>query len=473
MRKFIKCLTFCSALAIAMSVAAQDQQGTTAPVPPAHPNVLPVVVDLFPAGGNHANLPTVSVTLCVPDHPDQCQTIDHILVDTGATGLRILRDALKPELQNSFPAETVTTVNDSQSVTYRVAECLRYIRSSAWGSVTKADVWLGSKPGDVLAPGQTALHRVMPIHLIGAKDVPEAAAEDCRDQSVDNTIAEFGSNGTIGVSPALMDNEVHYYLCTAEGICQRDGTKHNAANKAVVEIDHAHRVPNPVYMMPADNNGIIFQLDAIADHFATSASGQLILGINTEPNNQLDTSLQILRSSTRGNLTSVTAQKKPIQDAATSTSYQAAIFTNYVALDTGASTVSLGPVPGYNDWSKFDMGDLNLTFKAEFLKSSVTSKTYAQPFLNTLKYKDKAARDAAVTMVTWHNEGLVGLSFFYGKTVYLAFEDPMIASVDVSSDSLGWESLNLFPNEKPRYLRTKTIRDGNGKLIAPFYAISP
>ena len=51
-------------------------------------NVLPIVVDAGPTG-NYANGAFATVTVCAPG-TSSCQTIDHVLVDTGSVGLRLL-----------------------------------------------------------------------------------------------------------------------------------------------------------------------------------------------------------------------------------------------------------------------------------------------------------------------------------------------------------------------------------------------
>ena len=56
-------------------------------------NVLPVTVDKGPAGNNVNRLYT-EVTICQAGSTTLCQTIDHVLVDTGSTGLRLLSEVV-------------------------------------------------------------------------------------------------------------------------------------------------------------------------------------------------------------------------------------------------------------------------------------------------------------------------------------------------------------------------------------------
>jgi hypothetical protein len=58
-------------------------------------NVVPLTVDLGPVPTQALATNTIytSVTICVPD-TTTCQTVDHIEVDTGSQGLRVLQSAI-------------------------------------------------------------------------------------------------------------------------------------------------------------------------------------------------------------------------------------------------------------------------------------------------------------------------------------------------------------------------------------------
>ena len=78
--------------------------------PPDGVNVVAIVVDSGPLGSNGApvgyvNGAFVTVTVCVPGTAD-CQAIDHVLVDTGSSGLRLLANDGKAggELSLRLPA---------------------------------------------------------------------------------------------------------------------------------------------------------------------------------------------------------------------------------------------------------------------------------------------------------------------------------------------------------------------------------
>src|SRR5208337_1949151 len=88
----------------ATSVQDTTQSGTTTvTVNPAQTtgNVQPIVVDAGPPGVGTVNEAFVTVTVCLPN-TSTCQNIDHVLVDTGSSGLRLLSSAGGGELNPSL-----------------------------------------------------------------------------------------------------------------------------------------------------------------------------------------------------------------------------------------------------------------------------------------------------------------------------------------------------------------------------------
>ncbi len=63
--------------------------------PPPTNNTASVIIDEGPSNASVNTLFT-SVTICMPGSTSSCQTIDHIQVDTGSYGLRILAPVLTP-----------------------------------------------------------------------------------------------------------------------------------------------------------------------------------------------------------------------------------------------------------------------------------------------------------------------------------------------------------------------------------------
>jgi hypothetical protein len=226
------------------------------------PNVLPMIVNLGPTG-NADNIAFASVTVCVPGDPSRCQTIDGIQVDTGSSGLRILSSALSL----SLPQRTDSSGNP-------IVECFQFVASYSWGPIQTADVQIAGEQV-----------RSVPIQVIGSpafSTVPDSCSSS---GASGNTLQTFGANGLLGVSVFRQDcgspcafagasNPNFYFACPPSG-CQ----------PTVMSL--AQQVPNPVWLFPTDNNGVVVQLPSVASAGEAVVSGSLVFGIGTQTNNAL------------------------------------------------------------------------------------------------------------------------------------------------------------------------------------------
>jgi hypothetical protein len=237
--------------------------GGGGPVMPAS-NVVSVVVD---GGPNAPSSPAINtlyttVTVCVPG-TTTCQTIGNIQVDTGSSGLRLL-----PVLSLSLPINTSTTGA-------ALVECTVFVDGYSWGPVSRADVQIS---------GESA-HSV-PVQLIGDSRSPPVPA-DCSNSTVPNaedTVKQFGANGILGIGPLVQDCgtacvnasmpiPATYYSCT-QAVC------------SATNVPLTSQVQNPVTLFSTDNNGTILELPSVSASGATSVTGSLIFGIDTQSNNQ-------------------------------------------------------------------------------------------------------------------------------------------------------------------------------------------
>ncbi len=224
-------------------------------------NEVGVIVD---SGPDPAQNPTentlyTTVTICVPGSTTECQTIDHIQVDTGSVGLRILAPALTLSL-------TVAQATDGNSL----MECTQFVDGYSWGPIASADIQVA---------GENASS--VPIQVIGgsAIAVPAACAST---GAAEDTVAAFGANGILGIGVFTQDcgtncappnlGNTFYYSCTTAA-CSGTAAPLNT------------QVLNPVPLFPVDNNGSIIVLPAVADAGAATVSGSLIFGIDTQSNN--------------------------------------------------------------------------------------------------------------------------------------------------------------------------------------------
>jgi hypothetical protein len=242
--------------------------GSSTPPPPPPPpptsNVASVIVDQGPTG-NSVNTLFTSVTVCVPGSTTSCQTIDHIQVDTGSYGLRLLASV---PLTVTLPVQTLASGNS-------LAECAKFVDGFSWGPVALADITIA---------GETATS--LPVQVIGDSRFPTvpSACSGTGTGTAENTVATFGANGILGIGPFASDcgdcdtvTHGFYYACASATSC----------TETTVPI--AMQVSNPVTRFAADNNGSIIDLPAVAAAGAVTISGSLIFGIDTQSNNQSGT----------------------------------------------------------------------------------------------------------------------------------------------------------------------------------------
>ena len=199
------------------------------------------------------------MTICVPGSTTECQTIDHVQVDTASNGLRILG----PVLTLALPA---TQASDGNSL----AECTQFVDGHSWGPVALADVQMA---------GETASS--VPIQVIGAANFAPVPTDCSSKGPAEDTVAAFGANGILGVGVFEQDcgsycvdnaNSTFYYSCTATGC-------------SGIKAPLLSQVLNPVPLFATDNNGTLIDLPAVAGEGEATLTGSLIFGIDTQSNN--------------------------------------------------------------------------------------------------------------------------------------------------------------------------------------------
>ncbi len=239
-------------------------------------NVLPIVVDAGPTG-SYVNGAFVTVTVCTPG-TSTCQTVDHVLVDTGSIGLRLLaQGAAGGKLDpTAFPLQTDANQNP-------IAQCNLFVDGFAWGSVSLATIQMAGETATTV-PNATAAG--VPIQIIGDPRVPSVPTS-CSSQTTgtdESNLAGLQAYGVLGVGtyqqdcgPGCASNTsvpAVYYAC-AGGSC----------NPTLLGLPQ--QVTNPVWVLPQDNNGVLVQLPPIPTGGTTTVTGSLIIGIGTQGNNGL------------------------------------------------------------------------------------------------------------------------------------------------------------------------------------------
>ncbi|MEM5439155.1 DUF3443 family protein [Paraburkholderia diazotrophica] len=265
----------------------KDNTNDTPPPSPVATNSVPIVVDN--AIGSVVNMPYVSVTLCAPGArgATQCATVDHMLLDTGSSGVRVTQAALGAALAAQLPAQTGAS-NDTTG-NAPIAQCAVFASGYTWGSIRRADVMIG---------GETASG--IPIQLIGDSAYPSAPS-DClaRGGASMNTAAMLGANGIVGIGHLARDFPqaaqtalaAAYYYCVTPSSCM----------PARVPLDR--QTANPVAAFATDNNGTIVRLPALPPTGQASVTGELVFGIGTRDNNALPATPTFLAATDRGAFT--------------------------------------------------------------------------------------------------------------------------------------------------------------------------
>ena len=226
-------------------------------------NAVQVTVDRG-ADGTAFNSPFVSVTVCVPG-TTTCQTIDHVLVDTGSYGLRLTASVLDPALV--LPRVSTTTGAP-------VGECAHFVDGFAWGSVRRADVKLASEVASSI-----------PVQVVGDTDAAYANVPAACSNTGGNFGSGLGAKGILGVGLFAQDcptcvvsaAPAVYFACAPSGGCTS------------TPLPLGSQVTNPVVAFAQDNNGVVLTLPPVPAGGVGSLSGSLVFGIGTQANNQITT----------------------------------------------------------------------------------------------------------------------------------------------------------------------------------------
>ena len=336
-------------------------------------NVMAVAVEAGP--GANVNIPYVSVTVCRPG-TQNCVVVDHILLDTGSTGLRLLRSAM-----NGLALPDQTQMDGSTN-SPALLECAQFINFPLWGPVKKADIVLGGERASSV-----------PIQIFGDSSYP-TIPNGCGSTStvVDNS-ADLNANGILGVGVFVNDRQTYYG-------CRPYTTNDNCT----VTVAPSRQVQNPVALLPTNNNGVVLQLPSVPPEGTARADGFLILGIATQANNKL------------GNAKIVDADERGFF----STNYRGASLTGFTDSGSNSIFVDDAGIPLCTGLYKdFYCPDTTLGMAATIpLRSgSVDVKPFqvgnAASVLAAPNYAvSSLAAPAGARSFDW------GLPFFYGRRVY-------------------------------------------------------
>jgi hypothetical protein len=259
------------------------------------PNVVTLTADSGPSAliNGYTNGSFVSATICIPG-TTTCQTIDHLLVDTGSFGLRLMSSASGGALTLALPQ-----VKDSNN--HAIGECVQFIDTSfLWGPVVAADVTMSNETASSV-----------PVHVVGDTTFT-GVPPSCSTGGIDrDTLEQLGANGILGVGSVQYDcgsacvsgsapPTPVYYSCSG-----------STCTSSFLPL--AQQVQNPVALFPTDNNGVIVELPSVPAAGAVSATGALVFGIGTQSNNQLGSASVLSLGLTPANFLDITTTYKGTQ----------------------------------------------------------------------------------------------------------------------------------------------------------------
>ncbi len=370
------------------------------PSPPVPANSLKITVDAGPADtGYNVNRLYTDVTICFPGSVTQCQTIAHVLVDTGSTGLRLLSGALAPGLN---------LIRQTNSAGLPVLNCAQFVDNTfAWGAVATADVWLGGKKA-----GTT------PIQIIADALASPPPASDCSVGGTALTTARvLGANGIVGLG---LNREDCGAACTANA---GNGFYYTCSNAtctgstgASASIDR--QLKNPVSLFATDNNGVLIDLPAVGTASSAALSGSLIFGIGTQPNNLLAAATLLITDSF-GYI--ATALNLPTGQVLNFSKSFIDSGSNGVYFDAAAMPVCAGA-----DYSGFYCPNSQTSLSATLSGDNGlnASRTFSIDNARTLFNTGNVVLPTLAGPLGHSASFDFGLPFFYGRRVFIGLEGP-------------------------------------------------
>ncbi len=362
-------------------------------------NVVAVTVDSGPTG-NSVNSLFTTVTVCQPGSTTQCQTIDHVLVDTGSTGLRILSSVLSSSMHLNLVQAAGRTP---------VLGCANFLDGTfAWGPVALADVRIGGEVASSAA-----------IQIVGASTYNSLSGPCSTSGSAIKTASDLGANGILGVG--LNKQDCGSACDPLSGNNPQNGMYFACSNTscgAVVgtTLANAQQLQQPVAALSADNNGLAVVLNSASTAGQASLSGILVFGLGTQTNNQFN-GLSVLSTDSQGNITTQMANTSlgTALNLATSfldTGSNGLFFDSTITQCRGANTGFYCPVPVIN--ATATLVGLAGTVSKSVIFTIGNADTLLSSSNTTLPSLGATVGDR--TTFDW------GLPLFYGRTVVLGIE---------------------------------------------------
>jgi Protein of unknown function (DUF3443) len=360
-------------------------------------NLQPIVVDVGPEPQTFSavNEPFTTVTVCVPNS-SSCQTIDHVLVDTGSSGLRVLSSVL-----------TIALPQETDSGSNPFDECNVFLDGYTWGPVSNADILLS---------GETALsaHVQVMIPSSASPAVPSSCSSQTTGGDEGDSVSALGANGILGVGLFQQDcgqfcvtnstNPTVYYICPPSG-----------CTPTTAQL--AQQVANPVTLFAADDNGVLIQLPAVPNGGSSTVTGSLIFGIGTQANNGLGSATVYTVPDSGSNAGNITTTFN-------NTSYPSSFIDSgsngIFFLDTATTGIPTCASPN-DSWYCPTISPDNLSATNQGLNGNQGTVNFTLEDASTLF---QGSNSAFSTLGGPNPDSFDwGLAFFFGRNVFTAIEN--------------------------------------------------
>jgi hypothetical protein len=372
----------------------------------------------------NANILYATVKVCSPVD-GRCVDIDHVQVDTGSVGLRVLASKVKTLALPPVEIDTGPVRN--------AYECFPFVIGGLWGANAMAVVGLGRQSTGIVA-----------VQLI--EDDPAAplqATPDCRaaaDNAILSSAGALGSNGILGIGSTNLDcgqicltgsyaanaTFVQYYGCPPAATS-------SAACSTSTGVAANLQVSNPISAMlnSAYRNGVVLAMPTPGVLGAVSASGELVFGVDTVSGGPSLSSNMLPANATRVMLGIDPNQMDSYLNIGTRITQGGSLQTFASSyLDTGTNGLFFtDPSIPRCAGSTWYCPRTALTLGAELLDGGSTAQSQvsvqfqvgnAEALFST---SNSAFSNAAGAAPTGSTAFAWGMPFFYGRRVYLSIWD--------------------------------------------------
>lgn len=362
----------------------------------AGPNVATITVDAGPAGAVGVfNTPFVTVTICAPGSTSNCQTIDHIEVDTGSYGLRIISSAINSTLLSALPMETTPGFG------VPIVECTMFGDGYSWGSMRTVDLTISSEKAANL-----------PMQVIGDQPAGNVPTVCSNTGPAENTVATFGANGIIGLGPFVQDCGSTCANGTGTGFYWSCPSNGGACNETQVPLNL--QAVNPTSLFATDNNGVIVEMPSVADAGVLTSTGALVFGIGTQGNNSLVNGATVLTTDTSFGFITVNYKNTSYPDSFIDSGSNLYYFN-----DSTLTTCTLSSQTFFCPSSQQSLTAINTG-----VNNTQSTVTFKVANANT-QFNNNPSFEAFDNVAAPNSDPQgfdFGMPFFYGRFVYTAIE---------------------------------------------------